>query len=159
MSVEIERQRLEAQKRELDAVSDDPDAKKALLHKYDIENREREFEKTKKSQEDAVRRMFSDAEALAAEYDLKPSDLLAAGNPEAMKLLAKNLALERELASRGKEETPKEKPTSGFTPDSGKSDAGGDSDEAFMKSYSEGKSNDHARAQKILAKTSNEKLV
>ena len=162
MSVEIERQRLEAQRREIEALADDPEAKKALLHKYDIENREREFEAKARAKEEAIQRMFSDAEALAIEYNLKPSDLLAAGNPEAMKLLAKNLALERELntAKQAKGETPNKTDSGGgFSPDSGKSDAGGDSDEAFMKDYSAGKSGDHARAQKILAKIPNENLI
>jgi len=96
-----------------------------------------------------MQRMFDEAEALAAEHNLKPSDLLSAGTPEAMKLLAKNLALQRELDSKQTEETPKE----GFEkPDSNTSDAGADSDEAFMKSYSEGKTDDHARADKLLKK-------
>jgi len=124
-SIELERQRLETQRKEIEAVADDPDAKKALLRSYDLDKRERGIEDKRKQDEAAVGRMFSDAEALAIEYNLKPSDLLVAANPEAMKLLAKNLALERELdATKAKGQTPENK--SGdetFTPDSGTSDA------------------------------------
>lgn len=150
-SIEVERQRLEAQRKELESVADDPDAKKALLRSYDLDKRERDIEDKRKQDEAAVGRMFSDAEALAIEYNLKPSDLLVAPNPEAMKLLAKNLALERELdATKTKKETPKDE--SGFTPDRSISDAGGEDDKTFLKNYSEGKSDDHARAQKLLNK-------
>ena len=153
MGVEIERQRLEAQRKAIESVADDPEAKKALLHQYDIEERERQHTQKVKADEDAVRRMFSDAEALATEYKLNPSDLLAAGNPEAMKLLAKNLALERQLAS--KVETPTE-PTGGFTPDSGTSDAGADSDTAFQEKWNSGElpatKENIARAQKVINK-------
>jgi len=118
MSVELERQRLEAQKRELEAVADDPDAKKALLRGYDFEKRERDLNEREKANREAMQRMFDEAEALATEHNLKPSDLLSAGTPEAMKLLAKNLALQRELDSKqtkGKDDFP--------APDSGTSDA------------------------------------
>jgi len=96
-SAENERQRLEAQRKGLEAVADDPEARKALLHQYDIEERERKHAKKVKDDEDAVQRMFTDAEALASEYNLRPSDLLIAKTPEEMKLLAKNLALERDI--------------------------------------------------------------
>jgi len=154
--IEIERQRLDAQRKELESVADDPDAKKALLRSYDLDKRERDIEEKRKQDEAAVGRMFSDAEALAIEYNLKPSDLLVAANPEAMKLLAKNLALERELdAEKAKGKTPKEeKPQEGFEPDSGTSDAGGDSDEAFQKGWNAGDlpatKENLARAQKLL---------
>ncbi len=153
---ELERQRLETQRKELESVADDPDAKKALLRSYDLDKREREIEEKRQQDEAAVGRMFSDAEALAIEYNLKPSDLLVAPNPEAMKLLAKNLALERELdATKAKKETPKEE-ESGFTPDSGTSDAGADSDEAFQKRWNSGElpatKENIARAQKIINK-------
>jgi len=146
---DLERQRLDTQKREIEALSDDPEAKKALLRSYDLDKKERELNEREKANREAMQRMFDEAEALAAEHNLKPSDLLSAGTPEAMKLLAKNLALQRELDSKQTEETPKE----GFEkPDSNTSDAGADSDEAFMKSYSEGKTDDHARADKLLKK-------
>ena len=151
MSVELERQRLEAQKRELEAVADDPEAKRALLHGYDLQKRERELDEREKANREAMQRMFDEAEALAAEHNLKPSDLLSAGTPEAMKLLAKNLALQRELDSKqtkGKEGFP--------TPDSGTSDAGVDSDKAFQERFNSGElpatKENIARAQKIINK-------
>jgi len=117
-SIEIERQRLEAQGKEIEALSDDPEAKRALLRSYDLDKRERELNERDKANQEAVQRMFNEAEALAAEHNLKPSDLLTAGTPEEMKLLAKNLALQREL------ETKQTKAKEGFpTPDSGTSDA------------------------------------
>jgi len=118
MGVELERQRLEAQKRELEAVADDPEAKKILLRSYDLQKREREIDDKDKANREAMQRMFDEAEALAIEHNLKPSDLLSAGTPEAMKLLAKNLALQRELDSK------QTKAKEGFpAPDSGTSDA------------------------------------
>ena len=151
MSVEIERQRLEAQRREIEALADDPEAKKALLHRYDIEERERKHAEQVKKDEAKIQKMFNDATALATEYNLNPSDLLSAGNPEAMKLLAKNLALERQINEKPKVDTPTE-PKEGFTPDSGKSDAGGEDDKTFLERYSAGLTDDHARAKKILDK-------
>jgi len=159
-SIEVERQRLEAQRKELESVADDPEAKKALLRSYDLDKREREIEDKRQQDEAAVGRMFSDAEALAIEYNLKPSDLLVAANPEAMKLLAKNLALERELdAARAKVQTKTPETKSGeetFTPDSGTSDAGGDDDAAFQKGWNAGDipatKENIARAQKIINK-------
>ena len=150
-SIENERQRLDAQRKELESM-DDPEAKKALIRSWDLDKRERDMEDKRKRDEAAVGRMFSDAEALAIEYNLNPSDLLSAANPEAMKLLAKNLALQRELdATKTKEPT-----TTGFTPDSGTSDAGGDSDEAFQKAWNAGDlpatKENLARAQKIVNK-------
>ena len=120
-NLELERQRLDAQRRELESI-DDPEAKKALLRTYDVEKREREHEEKVKRDKEAIERMFSDAETLAIEHNLKPSDLLSAANPEAMKLLAKNLALQRELdATKTKGQTSPD--STGFTPDSGTSDA------------------------------------
>ena len=155
MSVEIERQRLDAQRREIEALADDPEAKKALLHRYDIEERERKHAEQVKKDEAKIQKMFNDATALATEYNLNPSDLLSAGNPEAMKLLAKNLALERQLNEKPKVDTPTE-PKEGFTPDSGTNDAGTDSDEAFQKAWNSGElpatKENIARAQKIINK-------
>ena len=153
--VDLERQRLEAQRKELEAVADDPEAKKALLRSYDFDKRERELNEKEKSNREAMQRMFDDAETLAAEHNLKPSDLLSAGTPEAMKLLAKNLALQRELDTKQTKETPKGK--EGFpTPDSGTSDAGSDSDEAYQKAWNAGDikatKENLARIQKIINK-------
>ena len=151
-SIENERQRLDAQRKELESI-DDPEAKKALIRSWDLDKREREMKAQREHEIAQVQAMFSDAEALATEHNLNPSDLLKAANPEAMKLLAKNLALQRELdATRTKPETPE----SGFTPDSGTSDAGGDSDEAFQKAWNAGDipatKENLARVQKILNK-------
>ena len=155
MSVEIERQRLDAQRREIEALADDPEAKKALLHRYDIEERERKHAEQVKKDEAKIQKMFNDATALATEYNLNPSDLLSAGNPEAMKLLAKNLALERQLNEKPKVDTPTE-PKEGFTPDSGTNDAGTDTDKSFQEAWNKGDlpatKENIARAQKIINK-------
>ena len=152
--VDLERQRLEAQRKELEAVADDPEAKKVLLRSYDFDKRERELNEKEKSNREAMQRMFDDAETLAAEHNLKPSDLLSAGSPEAMKLLAQNLALQKKLEMQTKE-TPKGK--EGFpTPDSGTSDAGADDDASFQKRWNAGDipatKENIARAQKIIKK-------
>ena len=153
--VELERQRLETQRKELEAVADDPEAKKALLRSFDFDKRERELNEKEKANREAMQRMFSDAEALAAEHNLKPSDLLSAGTPEAMKLLAQNLALQRELDTKQAKETPKEKEDFP-TPDSGTSDAGSDDDASFQKRWNTGEipatKENTARIQKIINK-------
>jgi len=155
-NLELVQQRLDTQRKELESVADDPEAKKALLRSYDLDKREREIEDKRKENEAAVGRMFSDAEALAVEFNLKPSDLLVAGNPEAMKLLAEKLNLQRELDAT--KQTKGETPTpSGFPkPDSGTSDAGGDDDKTFMERWGSGEADatpeNLKRAQKILAK-------
>ena len=151
-SLEVERLRLDAQRKELESI-DDPEAKKALIRSWDLDKRERAHEDKIKRDEAAVGRMFADAEALATEHNLNPSDLLKAANPEAMKLLAKNLALQRELdATKTKGQTP----TTGFTPDSGTSDAGSDDDASFQKRWNAGDipatKENIARAQKIINK-------
>ena len=149
-SVELERQRLDAQRRELEALADDPDAKKALLKRFDFEKRERELDEREKKNREAIERMFTNAEELAAEYNLKPSDLLIAKTPEEMKLLAKNLALERDIKANQTKGTPVEKP------DSGTNDAGTDTDAAFQKAWNSGElpatKENIARAQKIINK-------
>ena len=151
-AVENERQRLETQRKAIESVGDDPDAKKALLHQYDIEERERKHAEKIQKDEDAVKRMFSDAEALADEHNLKPSDLLIAKTPEEMKLLAKNLALERDIKANQTKETP----TSFEKPDSGTSDAGTDTDAAFQKAWNSGDlpatKENLERAKKIISK-------
>ena len=149
-SVELERQRLETQRKELESVADDPDAKKALLRQYDFEKRERELNEREKANREAIERMFTNAEELAAEHNLKPSDLLTAKTPEEMKLLAKNLALERDIKANQTKGTPVEKP------DSGTNDAGTDTDAAFQKAWNSGElpatKENIARAQKIINK-------
>ena len=121
-SIAIEQQRLDTQRKELESVADDPEAKKALLRQFDFEKRERDFKLQMEKSEAQIQAMFSDAESLAAEYNLKPSDLLVATSPEAMKLLAKNLALERELeATKTKGQTSQD--AAGFKLDSNISDA------------------------------------
>ena len=149
-SVELERQRLDAQRKELEALADDPEAKKALLRQYDFEKRERELDEREKKNREAIERMFSNAEELAAEYNLKPSDLLIAKTPEEMKLLAKNLALERDIKANQTKATPVEKP------DSGTNDAGTDTDKAFQEAWNSGElpatKENIARAQKIINK-------
>ena len=157
-AIEIERQRLEAQRKELESVADDPEAKKALLRSFDLEKKEREIKENAERQKEAIQKMFNDAVALAAEYKLNPSDLLSAGSPEEMKLLAKNLALQRDLDSvkQAKEKPPTEETTGFPRPDSATSDAGADSDEAFLTRWNAGDlpatKENIARAQKIVNK-------
>ena len=153
---DMERERLEAQKRQLDALADDPDAQKKLMAKFDLDKERRDFEAHQKREREGMLRAWNQASDLVREYNLNPADaadLLNAESPKEMELMAKLKA-----AEQTKVETPKEEKDN-FVPDSGKSDAGMTDDEQFMKDYAAGKSSDHARAQKILSKISNEKLV
>jgi len=147
---DIERQRLEEQRRQIDALADDPEAQKKLMAKFDIDKERREFDAHQKREREGMMKAWNQAADLVKEYNLTPadaSDLLNAGSPREMELMAKLKA-----AEHPKVETPKEEKKEVFTPDSGKSDSGGEDDDAFMKRYSEGKSDDHVRAKRILAK-------
>ena len=76
-------------------------------------------------------------------YNLAPADFASlfseATTPKEMELMAQV-------------KSEKKKPQSLPKPDSGTSDVGGSDDESFLKAYSEGRSDDHARAMKLMQK-------
>ena len=151
-----DRQRVsEERAREIEKYADEPEEQAKVRRKHQLEDEVSQLEEQRTKNEGAVERKYDQALELASKYNLGLSDardLMKAETPREMELLA-------QLKVKDLEKPQVESKTEIPTPDSGKSDAGTDSDEAFMKDYSEGKSNDHARAQKILAKVSNEKLV
>jgi hypothetical protein len=128
----LEQQRLEQRKKELEALADDPDGQSKVRLKHQLEDEVKILTEKKEKEEDAVGRKYDQA------LDLD------ATTPKEMELMAKLKTREHEKSV--------EKEKTGFKPDSATSDFGGESDEAFIKSYSEGKSSDHKRARKILYK-------
>lgn len=142
LETSLERQRLENRRREIESLADDPDAQKRVITLHELEDQRNKLERDLKSQQDALVRKYNQATELAAQFDVSITELLKAETPREMELLA------QVMSKKPKEEAPKE----GFKPDSGMSDVGGENDESFMKRYSEGKSDDHERARKILAK-------
>ena len=144
-----DQQKAETRRKEVADLEGDPDGQSSARRKHRLEDDLRQLEEQKADAEGAVQRKYDQAVDLAKQHDLSLADarsLLDASTPREMELLA-----QLKVAEQAKVSAPAG--TSGFTPDSGASDSGGDSDETFMKSYSEGKSDDHARAQKILRKT------
>jgi small-conductance mechanosensitive channel len=144
-----ERQRLESRQKELTDLEGDAEGQSKTRRRHQLEDDIRQLEETRQKEEGAVERKYNQAKDLAKQYNLGLDDareLLDATSPREMELMAQLKSVEKEKSQ------PKVQEKSGFKADSGTSDAGGDSDEAFMKSYSEGKSNDHKRAQKILQK-------
>jgi hypothetical protein len=128
-------------------LADDPDGQSKVRLKHQLEDEVKILTEKKQKEEDAVGRKYDQALDLAKEYDLnlqEARELLDATTPKEMELMAKLKTREHEKSV--------EKEKTGFKPDSATSDSGGESDEAFIKSYSEGKSSDHKRARKILYK-------
>ena len=144
----LRQQRLDAQRKEIEALTGDPEGQAAVKRRHDLEERERKLYENERTQKEAIQRMFDQAAKLSKEYNLNPGELLDARDPDSMELLAKNLILQREIEAM--KQATGQPQAEGFTEDSGTSDGGGDSDEAFMKAYSEGKSDDHARAKKLM---------
>jgi len=144
-----EQERLEARKREIADLDGDPEGQGKLRRKHQLEDELNLLEEKKRDEEGAVARKYDQAMGLAKEYDLsltEARELLDATTPKEMELMAQLKAREKEKVQI----TSTEK--TGFKPDSGTSDTGGEDDEAFIKRYAEGKSDDHKRARKILQK-------
>ena len=119
--------------------------RQARQARVDVEKKERELVHREQQMATLYKEQF--AYDLAKHYDVDVKVLLEAESPEAMEVKA--LKLEREKLQKAETKTPKET-TKKF--DTGISDVGGMSDEAFLRSYGEGNSDDHARATKLLAK-------
>ena len=146
-----EQERLLQRQKEISDMDGDAEGQTKARRKHQLEDELLQLQDKREKEEGAVARKYDQAEDLARKYDLNLSEareLLEATTPREMELMA-------QLKAREKEKVQDKAPTGtkeAFTPDSGASDAGGESDDAFMKTYSEGKSNDHKRAQKILKK-------
>jgi len=130
----LRQQRLDTQRKEIEALTGDPDGQAAVRRKYELDERENRLREEERRQKDAIHRMFDQAAKLAKEHNLNPGDLLDAKDPDSMDLLAKNLILQREIEAMKQASGPK----GGFKPDSGTSDASVDSDESFLKKWNSG---------------------
>lgn len=143
-------QRLVARRKEITDLEGDSDEQAKVRRKHGLEDEVNKLQELKTTEEGAVQRKYDQAIDLARQHGLSlddARDLMDAGTPREMELLA-----QLKVAEQAKGQVEPLVP-SGFKPDSGTSDVGGEDDETFMKNYSEGKSDDHARAQKILNKT------
>jgi len=145
-----EQQRLEARRKEITELADEPEEQVKVRRKHQLEDEVTKLQDQKVTEEGAVQRKYDQAIDLATQHNLNLDDareLMSAGSPKEMELMAQLKVAEQ---AKGQTKTPTEE--TGVKPDSGTSDAGADSDKAFLKSYSEGKSDDHARAEKLLSK-------
>jgi len=149
---DIERQKQEGQQKEIDSLAGDPDAQSRLRKIYQREDNARKAEADLKKKDEGLTGKWNHAIDLAKEYNLYDAieDLLAAENPKEMELLAKVKAMEKEKIPTPTKETKE----SDFTPDSGTSDAGADSDKTFQEKWNSGElpatKENIARAQKII---------
>ena len=151
---DYERQ-LADRKREVESLEGEPDEQAKARHKHQLQDEIKTLEENNERLKGAVMDKYDQAKILVREHNLNPDDIFKlieeTTTATEMKLMAENLGLKTKEQTKVQGAPPKEK--EGFPkPDSGTSDAGGDSDEAFMKNYSEGKSDDHARAKKLLTK-------
>jgi hypothetical protein len=148
----IERQKKEARKKELDSYKDDPEMQNSIKLKHELEDYELTLQKK-----------WAKAMDLAGKYKLEHvADILSADTPREMELLAELKAKEakgeiQEPAEQAKLETKASEPPKGFPkPDSGASDASGDSDKAFLERWNAGDipatKENLARANKIINK-------
>jgi len=151
-----EEQRLsEERRKEIEALADDPDGQARARYRHKLEDDIKAKEKYNEELAQKMWNKYDQAIALADKYDLSPADaraLMEAETPREMELLAQIKVAEREKIQKP---PPKEEKT-GFKPDSATSDAGGDSDEAFLKGWNSGKipatKENIERAKKIINK-------
>jgi len=148
---EMERQKKVTQQKEIDSLAEDPDAQSRLRRLYQRENDMGKAETELQKKADGLTKKWNDAIDLATRYNVDVNELLVTDSPVLMEKMAKLMA-QVKVAEGEKIQAKVPTGASDFKPDSGTSDAGGDDDDTFMKKYSEGKSDDHARADKILKK-------
>jgi len=148
-----EQQRLEQRKREIEALADDPDGQDKVRMKHRLDDELRILEERRTEEEGAVQRKYDQADSLAKQYGLTLTDareLLGAKTPPEMELMAQLKAMKQEKVLASKQEE------GSFKPDSGTSDAGSDSDEAFQKAWNAGdlpaSKENIERAKKIINK-------
>jgi len=152
---EQNQQRLLQRQKEIEALADEPEEQVKIKRKHQLEDEVRNLEERKLQQEGAVQRKYDQAIELAAKHNLGLADareLMNAETPREMELLAQIKVAEQ---AKIQKPPPKEEKT-GFKPDSATSDAGGDSDEAFLKGWNSGKipatKENIERAKKIINK-------
>ena len=151
---EREQQRLEARQKEIAALADEPDAQAKASRKHQLEDEVNKLQELRTQEEGAVQRKYDQALELARQHNLSLDDareLMNAGTPREMELLA-----QIKVAEQAKDSKPP-KETTGFPkPDSGTSDAGSDDDASFQKRWNAGElpatKENIARIQKIINK-------
>ena len=151
---EREQQRLEARQKEIAALADEPDEQAKVRRKHQLEDEVNKLQELRTQEEGAVQRKYDQAIELARQHNLSLDDareLMNAGTPREMELLAQIKVAEQAKGSA----PPKE--TTGFPkPDSGTSDAGSDDDASFQKRWNAGElpatKENIARIQKIINK-------
>ena len=157
---QIEQERLANQKKQLDALADDPEAQRRLLEKFDFETEKRKLYADIDKEYEGISAAWQQAANLVAKYGLLPSDvpeLVKIKSPEHMEDRAARIAAEAKLKAKEQAKIPSpEKEKTGFKPDSATSDAGADSDEAFLTRWNAGEEpmtkENKARIEKILSK-------
>jgi hypothetical protein len=133
-----EQQRLEARKKEIADLEGDTDAQAQARRKHQLEDELTKLEDQKLKDEGAVQRKYDQAIELAQKHNLSLADareLMKAETPREMELMAQVMVAEQATVK----EPPKEETKQPFLkPDSGTSDAGTDSDEAFINRWNSG---------------------
>ena len=130
---EAEQQRLAERKRQIEALADEPEEQTKLRRRHELEDANRKLEEENLVLYEKVWKKYDQSIALADKYNLSPAEareLMKADTPKEMELQAKLLVKDLEKAETSKPET--------IIPDSGRSDAGTDSDEAFQKRWNAG---------------------
>jgi len=118
--------------------------RQARQAKSDVEKKERDIARRERDMASLLKEQY--AYDLAKHYDIPVEALKGAESPEAMQVIA----LEEQVKLLGKRNATKDTPKDTLKYDKGISDVGMQGDEAFLRSYGEGKSDDHARATKLL---------
>ena len=149
---------LAARQKEIAALEGEPDEQAKARQKHQMEDELARLREETAEQKDAVGRKYDNAIELAEKYNLSLKDARSIFNESSTKKEMELMA-QLKVAEQAKVQTknpPKEEPKEGFTPDSGTSDAGADSDEAFLKAWNAGDipatKENLARANKIINK-------
>ena len=110
----MERQRLEARKKEIEALESDPDAQRRVISMHELEDQRNKLEKDMKLQQEALVRKYNQATELAANFNVPITELLTAETPREMELMAQVKGAGKGVKAQ----------TEGFVPDSGVSETG-----------------------------------
>ena len=151
---EREQQRLVARRKEIADLEGDTDEQAKVKRKHELEDEVNKLQELKEKEEGAVQRKYDQAIDLARQHSLSlddARDLMNAGTPKEMELLA-----QLKVAEKAKGSTPPKEKEGFPKPDSGTSDAGSDDDASFQKHWNAGDlsatKENIARIQKIINK-------
>jgi len=110
----MERQRLEARRKEIEGLEGDPEAQKRVISMHELEDQGKKQEKYLKDKEEALVRKYNQATELAATFNVPITELLTAETPREMELMAQVKGAGKGVKAQ----------TEGFVPDSGVSETG-----------------------------------